>query len=143
MLKRIIAAAAVLAVTLSSGPARAFFVCDSNGIEYDIGLSNGEFIFGTADNLPCGGSAPLVGSFVRVQDGFFFSIFIDQNPLQIECCEGFEIIGTWTGTTGAGNFYNSREIIPECAGTGTFTIERCSAVPLRTDPGPYLPGLKF
>ena len=61
----------------------------------------------------------------------YFSIFIDQNPLNPECCEGFEIIGIWTGGTGSGNFYNSREIIPECAGTGTFTIGFCSAAPLK------------
>jgi hypothetical protein len=143
MLKRIILIVAVFAVVLAGGPARAFVVCDSNGIEYNIRLSNREFIFGTASNLPCGGSAPLVGSFTRVPEGYFFSIFIDQNPLQPTCCEGFEILGIWTGSAGGGNWYDSRED-SECAEAGTFTIARCNALPLRSEPDPYPPpGLRY
>ena len=141
MLKRIFLVAAALAVILAGAPANALLLCDTNGIVYDIKLSNGEFIFGTASNLPCGGSAPLVGSFTRVTDGWFFSIFVDQNPLNPKCCEGFEILGLWRNRAGSGNWYESREEIA-CSNTGTFALGRCST-PLRSEPYLQQPGTKF
>ena len=142
MLKRITVAAAVLAVLLSGGTARAIVVCDGDGIEYNVKASLGELLFGTATNLPCGGSARLVGSYKRIPEGFFFSIYVDQDPTQPACCEGFEIIGIWANNAGAGNWYDSREIKPACFDTGTFTLAPCGAAPLRSEPQPYPPGLR-
>ena len=144
MLKRIFVTAAC-AVLLAGVPAQAVTVCDSNGIEYNFKLANGEFIFGTASNLPCGGTASMVGSFTRVSEGFFFSIFVDQNVLinPEECCEGYEIIGVWSGVAGNGNWYNSREEAA-CNQTGVFTIGTCTAVRSNSEAGPpQQPGLKY
>ena len=145
MLKRIVVTAAALAVILAGVPALAVTVCDSNNIEYNFRVANGEFIFGTASNLPCGGTATMVGSFTRLSQGFFFSIFVDQNVLinPAECCEGYEIIGVWSGISGNGNWYNSREE-PACNQTGAFTIGTCSAVRSNSETGPQQqPGLKY